>query len=81
MTIHNIDEYVNLVAKTYLITGVAAQLRAFQEGFALVFPLETLRMFRVDELETLVCGAVAGDDLEWSIDCMFLSFFRHLALY
>lgn len=75
MTIHNLDEYVNLVVKTYLVTGVTAQFRAFQEGFNLVFPLDNLRMFSVSELETLICGAVAGSEEEWVIECMHFFFF------
>lgn len=66
---------MNLVAKTYLITGVRPQLQAFQEGFNLVFPLENLRLFSVSELETLVCGAVTGSDEDWSTECMHLLIF------
>lgn len=71
VSIHNLEEYVNLVAKTYLITGVHAQMVAFQEGFNLVFPLDHLRIFSVSEVETLICGAVTGSDEDWSIECMY----------
>jgi len=70
VSIHNLEEYVNLVTKTYLITGVKAQFQAFQEGFNQVFPLENLRFFSVGELETLICGAVSGSDTEWSIESL-----------
>jgi len=70
VTIHNLEEYVNLVLKTFLITGVSAQMQAFQEGFNLVFPLENLRMFFVNEIETLICGAVTGSDEDWSVESL-----------
>ncbi len=75
MTIHNIEEYVNLVTKGFLVTGVKAQFQAFQEGFNQVFPIENMRVFTVSEIETLICGAVTGSDDDWSIDCTCLPLF------
>jgi E3 ubiquitin-protein ligase TRIP12 len=63
VTIHNLDEYVELVCRTLLKDGIAEQMRAFKRGFNKIFPLHHLRIFSVRELDELICGLPETDDV------------------
>lgn len=69
VNISNLEEYANLVLKTFLVDGVKAQFQAFSDGFSQVVPIENIHMFFVPEVETLVCGAAPSSNEHWSIDC------------
>merc|ERR1739848_801542 len=53
LTVHNLQEYTHLVAQLWLADGVLAQARAFREGLEEVFPLDTLSLFSLSELQTV----------------------------
>uniref|UniRef100_A0A915PQB4 E3 ubiquitin-protein ligase n=1 Tax=Setaria digitata TaxID=48799 RepID=A0A915PQB4_9BILA len=56
VTADNVELYVAACTNFYLNSGILNQLRAFREGFDLVFPLRNLRMFDPKELQTLLSG-------------------------
>jgi E3 ubiquitin-protein ligase TRIP12 len=60
VTLDNLEEYVTLAVQFFLFDGVKNQLEAFRSGFNSVFPLQNLRIFTVEELETLLCGTNDG---------------------
>ncbi|VDO26977.1 unnamed protein product [Onchocerca flexuosa] len=51
VTADNIELYVAACTNFYLNSGILNQLKAFREGFDLVFPLQNLRMFVPRELQ------------------------------
>jgi len=57
VTIHNLEEYTDLVFRQILKDGIQKQFSAFCEGFNLIFPLESLGAFSASELNLLLCGA------------------------
>ncbi|EFO28334.2 hypothetical protein LOAG_00153 [Loa loa] len=56
VTANNVELYIAACTNFYLISGILNQLKAFREGFDLVFPLRNLRMFVPRELQTLLSG-------------------------
>ncbi|XP_013778614.1 E3 ubiquitin-protein ligase TRIP12-like isoform X4 [Limulus polyphemus] len=57
LTIHNLEEYLQLVSHWTLYEGVKRQMEAFKEGFESVFPIAQLQIFFPEELECLFCGS------------------------
>eukprot|EP00826_Nyctotherus_ovalis_P021031 TRINITY_DN16711_c0_g1_i2.p1 TRINITY_DN16711_c0_g1~~TRINITY_DN16711_c0_g1_i2.p1 ORF type:complete len:241 (-),score=28.97 TRINITY_DN16711_c0_g1_i2:83-805(-) len=56
LTIHNLNEYLELTAHFTLYKTLKRQLNAFKEGFNLVLPVDSLKFFQPSELESIVCG-------------------------
>ncbi|KAG0597138.1 hypothetical protein M758_UG314500 [Ceratodon purpureus] len=54
--LENLEEYISLVVEATVKGGIGAQVEAFRVGFNQVFQLSSLRIFREDELEYLLCG-------------------------
>lgn len=73
VTIHNLEQYINLVSHWYLFEGITRQMEAFREGFESVFPLNNLKMFYPEELEAVFCGncqeGLQGWDVKTLMDC------------
>ena len=65
VTVHNLQEYVYLLAQLWLADGVLAQANAFREGLAEVFPPAALQPFTLPELQTVLCGTMS---IEWTED-------------
>jgi E3 ubiquitin-protein ligase TRIP12 len=63
VTIHNLEEWVDLVVDAMAGQGVRPQFEALRSGFASIFDASRLAVFAADELETLICGNVEQD---WS---------------
>ncbi|XP_076344228.1 E3 ubiquitin-protein ligase TRIP12-like isoform X3 [Tachypleus tridentatus] len=57
VTIHNLEQYLQLVSHWTMTEGVKKQMEAFKEGFESVFPLSRLQIFYPEELEFLFCGS------------------------
>ncbi|XP_058455043.1 E3 ubiquitin-protein ligase TRIP12 [Malaya genurostris] len=57
VTIHNLHQYISLVTHWFLLEGVSRQFEALREGFDSVFPVNRLRMFYPEELESVFCGS------------------------
>lgn len=57
VTIHNLEEYLKLLAYWTMNEGVRRQMEAFKEGFESVFSLNQLKIFYPHELEYLFCGS------------------------
>ncbi|KAH8418457.1 hypothetical protein KR009_004362 [Drosophila setifemur] len=57
VTVHNLHQYISLVTYWFLIEGVQKQFEALREGFDSVFPIQRLRMFYPEELESVFCGS------------------------
>ncbi|VDM13543.1 unnamed protein product [Wuchereria bancrofti] len=51
VTANNVELYIAACTDFYLSSGILNQLKAFREGFDLVFPLRNLRMFVPRELQ------------------------------
>ncbi|KAJ4767033.1 E3 ubiquitin-protein ligase UPL4 [Rhynchospora pubera] len=60
--IDNLKEYINMVVEATIRAGICRQLEAFKSGFNQVFPLSALKVFREDELDTMLCG----ESVSWS---------------
>ncbi|WVR06423.1 hypothetical protein IAU60_003454 [Kwoniella sp. DSM 27419] len=58
----NLEEYLERVLEMTLGSGVAQQVKAFQAGFSMVFPIQDMRIFSPDELGLLFGNA----DEDWS---------------
>jgi len=65
VTVHNLQEYVHLLAQLWLADGVQPQVVAFREGLEEVFGSaeSSLAPFSLSELQTLLCGTMS---IEWS---------------
>lgn len=63
MTIHNLHQYITLVSHWFQVEGVQRQFEALREGFDSVFPVQRLRMFYPEELESVFCGN--GSHQKW----------------
>lgn len=50
VTIHNVDEYLELVVDAVTGTSIARQVEAFRNGFNGVFPVNDLQLFHPEEL-------------------------------
>lgn len=60
LTIHSLNEYLELTAHFTLHKTLKRQVNAFKEGFNLVLPVDSLRFFQPAELESVVCGDKAS---------------------
>jgi len=70
VTIHNLEEYIKLVAHWTLNEGVSKQFQAFKEGFESVFPISSLQMFYPNEIDLLLCGSRSEKwDVKELIEC------------
>ncbi|GIY28323.1 e3 ubiquitin-protein ligase TRIP12 [Caerostris extrusa] len=65
VTIHNLEEYLQLLTYWTVNEGIHRQMEAFKEGFESVFPLSQLKMFYPHELEYLFCGS---SHTQWDVD-------------
>jgi len=69
VTRDTLDEYLQLVGRAMLYSGIALQVHAFREGFELFLPLEALLSFQPVELATqLIAGGDAADNQYWTLD-------------
>ncbi|KAF8096020.1 hypothetical protein N665_0319s0038 [Sinapis alba] len=56
VNLDNLEEYVKAIVSATVCNGIRKQVEAFRSGFNKVFPIEHLKIFNEDELETLLCG-------------------------
>ncbi|XP_006820136.1 E3 ubiquitin-protein ligase TRIP12-like [Saccoglossus kowalevskii] len=56
VTIHNLQEYLQLLVHWTLVEGVSRQCEAFRDGFESVFPISLLKCFYPEEMDQLLCG-------------------------
>ncbi|KAF3538720.1 hypothetical protein F2Q69_00018299 [Brassica cretica] len=57
VNLDNLEEYVKaIIANATICDGIQKQVEAFRSGFNKVFPIEHLKIFNEEELETLLCG-------------------------
>ena len=56
VTIHNVEDYIQLVLDFTLVRGIRKQMEAFRSGFNQVFPMDKLGSFSPDEVKTMLCG-------------------------
>ena len=54
VTLQNVSEYLMAVLRTSLYDGIEEQVKAFQDGFNAVFPLSSLRLLTVEEIQNLL---------------------------
>ncbi|GBL82262.1 E3 ubiquitin-protein ligase TRIP12 [Araneus ventricosus] len=70
VTIHNLEDYLKLLAYWTMNEGVQRQMEAFREGFESVFSLNQLKIFYPHELEYLFCGSGHSQwDMKSLIEC------------
>jgi E3 ubiquitin-protein ligase TRIP12 len=70
VTIHNVDEYLDLVMDAVAGSGIARQVEAFRSGFDGVFPVNDLRLFSPDELASLFGKTVEDWTYETLLDAI-----------
>lgn len=70
VTIHNVDEYLDLVMDAVTGSGIARQVEAFRSGFDGVFPVNDLRLFSPDELASLYGKTVEDWSYETLVDAI-----------
>ncbi|CAN8257322.1 unnamed protein product [Cochlearia groenlandica] len=56
VNLDNLEEYIKAIVKATVCNGIQKQVEAFRSGFNKVFPIEHLRIFNEEELETMLCG-------------------------
>ncbi|EOA19810.1 hypothetical protein CARUB_v10000054mg [Capsella rubella] len=56
VNLDNLEEYIKAVVNATVCDGIQKQVEAFRSGFNQVFPIEHLRIFNEEELETMLCG-------------------------
>ncbi|KAJ4911554.1 E3 ubiquitin-protein ligase UPL4 [Raphanus sativus] len=56
VNLDNLEEYVKAIVNATVCNGIQKQVEAFRSGFNKVFPIEYLKIFNEEELETLLCG-------------------------
>ncbi|CAF4147148.1 unnamed protein product, partial [Rotaria magnacalcarata] len=71
VTIHNLDQYINLVAHWTLVEGVRRQFESFRDGFNSIFPIHHLKCFYPDELHQVFCGC--GSTELWDLKVLLES--------
>jgi len=64
----NLEEYLELVLDKTLGSGVQPMVKAFQEGFSMIFPIQHLEIFSPEEVG-LLCGNV---DEDWSRESEYI---------
>lgn len=57
VTNENKEQFVRLMIKHRLVDSIKLQVKAFLDGFYSLIPYEEIRLFRVDELNLLICGS------------------------
>lgn len=62
----NLEEYIEKVLDLTLGSGIMAQVRAFREGFSMIFPITDLGIFSSEELGVLFGNA----EEDWSKDVL-----------
>lgn len=67
VTIHNLHLYVKLMTHWILHEGVTRQMESLREGFESVCPLQNLRVFQPEELESVFCGSPKDYNLGWDV--------------
>ncbi|XP_057663764.1 E3 ubiquitin-protein ligase TRIP12 isoform X1 [Diorhabda carinulata] len=67
VTIHNLHAYVKLMTHWILQEGVSRQMESLREGFESVFPLDNLKVFLPEELESVFCGSPKDYILGWDV--------------
>jgi len=68
VTIHNVNQYIDLVNFWFISEGVQKQFEALREGFDLVFPSKKLKIFYPEELENVFCGSSSDSKFqEWDV--------------
>lgn len=56
VTIHNVEDYIDLMMDFTLRKGIRKQLESFRAGFNQVFPIDKLGAFSPDEIKMMLCG-------------------------
>uniref|UniRef100_A0A1J3CJ37 HECT-type E3 ubiquitin transferase n=1 Tax=Noccaea caerulescens TaxID=107243 RepID=A0A1J3CJ37_NOCCA len=56
VNLYNLEEYIMAIVNATVCDGIKKQVEAFRSGFNQVFPIEHLRIFNEEELETMLCG-------------------------
>ncbi|CCI43867.1 unnamed protein product [Albugo candida] len=69
--VENLAEYVTLVLKLWLDTGIRQQIQAFQRGLSEIASIDKLGVLSVKELRGLLCG---NADIEWDTALLMSSF-------
>ncbi|XP_049822761.1 E3 ubiquitin-protein ligase TRIP12 isoform X2 [Aethina tumida] len=67
VTIHNLHMYVKLTVHWMLVEGVSRQMESLREGFESVFPLQNLKVFQPEELESVFCGSPKDSMYGWDV--------------
>ena len=62
VTIHNLENYLNLLVHWTMREGVERQMEALKEGFDSVFKIDHIKFFLPQELDELFCGNGADSD-------------------
>ncbi|EGG13570.1 ubiquitin-protein ligase domain-containing protein [Cavenderia fasciculata] len=73
ITLDNLGEYINLILTNFLYSGVCQQIDAFKEGFNQIFLISSLGSFSIHEIESLLCGSLAGSDGDWTVESLMES--------
>ncbi len=54
---NNFEEYINLIFNTLCFEGISESIKAFKNGFNLVFPIKSLKCFHSFEICEHICGS------------------------
>ena len=64
LCLENAQDYIDLVLHSTFYDCINLQMQAFKKGFNSVMPLDSVRSFQIEEIETMVCGEVCNEE-DW----------------
>lgn len=65
VTIHNLQEFIDLFMHHTFHETIKMQTAAFKKGFNQIFPIESMKPFSTSqELEDMICGTIRNEE-EW----------------
>lgn len=69
VTIHNVEEYIELLEDMIAGSGIAKQMDAFRSGFNALFAIDDLKLLTYQELVSLF--GVANEDWSYASECEY----------
>ena len=66
VNLDNLEEFLDLLLESYLVTSIKDQVKYFRWGFNHMFEIDNLNIFKSHEIEEIICGN--SNDSEWTVE-------------